>query len=200
MISNRSPFYGAPYGDSLNDAKLSTLQSLLQAQLSQNGGKIELIDPARTARLVELSFNHLEGMQNKRLILNKHLILTPSQIQSLAKLAEECGAVTSEITPHWFDGNETTPCHYGLAVTHDAGISTRLYCEYETASDAPPHQQRIINELAHLRVRLSKLNIFIDTGNPVFADLDPAEQERLREQATHMARYVDVLESRIAHF
>ena len=54
-------------------------------------------------------------------------------------------------------------------------------------------------ELHQLRDRFEKLNAFI-TGNTIFVTLDKHEQDRLSEQAMHMAHYVDVLERRVAAF
>lgn len=67
-------------------------------------------------------------------------------------------------------------------------------------TDMPPHQLRVLQELAELDKRLTALNEFIDGGSPVFAGLDKAEQGRLREQSTYMADYLDVLTRRAAAF
>ncbi|MFP2517060.1 crAss001_48 related protein [Buttiauxella agrestis] len=64
----------------------------------------------------------------------------------------------------------------------------------------PPHQVRVIEELWQLRDRLENLNTFINGNGVIFASLEEGEKMLLRLQATHMADYADVLESRIAAF
>ena len=61
-----------------------------------------------------------------------------------------------------------------------------------------PHQQRVVDEHAELRIKLDKLTVFMPT--PVFLGLPSDEQERLRDQHHHMACYLDVLARRIAAF
>lgn len=57
-------------------------------------------------------------------------------------------------------------------------------------------QQRVVNEKAELDVKAQKLSAFI--GGSVYETLDGQEQERLKQQLTHMTRYSDVLRQRIA--
>lgn len=68
------------------------------------------------------------------------------------------------------------------------------------ASDIPPYQLRVREELAQVSDRLNKLNAFIDGGSETFASLPCIEQSRLREQATYMADYQDVLIRRVIAF
>lgn len=75
----------------------------------------------------------------------------------------------------------------------------QLYVE-PLVPDIPPHQLRVLKELEELSHRLKALNDFIDGGSEIFAGLDLAEQGRLREQATYMADYQDVLIRRVAEF
>lgn len=67
-------------------------------------------------------------------------------------------------------------------------------------SDTPPHQLRVLEELAQVADRLQKLNAFIHGGSATFASLPIAEQSRLREQASYMTDYHDVLVRRVAAF
>lgn len=67
-------------------------------------------------------------------------------------------------------------------------------------TDIPPHQLRVMEELEQVSKRLKKLNEFIDGGSAIFASLPDAEQSRLREQATYMADYQDVLIRRVVAF
>ena len=61
-----------------------------------------------------------------------------------------------------------------------------------------PHQERVVAEKADLDVKLGALYIFI--AGPVFADLDPDEQTRLRAQLDAMTDYSKILGARIAAF
>lgn len=61
-----------------------------------------------------------------------------------------------------------------------------------------PHQQRVIDEHNELSQRLVKLIDFFD--NPIFKDLDEAEQSRLKNQSRFMGGYKAVLEECIAAF
>ena len=62
-----------------------------------------------------------------------------------------------------------------------------------------PHQQRVVAERDGLKDRLVKLDDFIEKS-PVFQNVDPREQDRLRIQRSHMSCYLMVLEDRIQHF
>lgn len=62
-----------------------------------------------------------------------------------------------------------------------------------------PHQQRVINEKADLDDKATKLSNFIGT-NPMFDSIDPAEQERLKEQCEIMWQYSEILGQRIKAF
>jgi hypothetical protein len=62
-----------------------------------------------------------------------------------------------------------------------------------------PHQQRVVDEKSELDKKALALSNFIGT-NPVFATLDPVEQERLKEQNDVMWRYSEILGARIAAF
>jgi hypothetical protein len=62
-----------------------------------------------------------------------------------------------------------------------------------------PHQQRVVDEQAELYKKATALSHFIGE-NPVFATIDAAEQERLREQCEVMWEYWEILDARIAAF
>ena len=62
-----------------------------------------------------------------------------------------------------------------------------------------PHQQRVVQEKEELDKRANALSTFIGT-NPKFETLDPAEQERLKEQNDVMWQYSEILGARIAAF
>lgn len=79
-------------------------------------------------------------------------------------------------------------------------LATDWHVYNAPVADKPPHQLRVLEELAQLSERLDNLNEFIDGGNSIFANLPHAEQSRLLEQVTYMAGYQDVLIRRVAEF
>lgn len=62
-----------------------------------------------------------------------------------------------------------------------------------------PHQQRVVDEKAELDKKAGALSDFIGTS-PIFETLDPAEQERMKEQNDVMWQYSEILGARIAAF
>lgn len=62
-----------------------------------------------------------------------------------------------------------------------------------------PHQQRVVDEKAELDDKAKKLSAFIGES-PIFPTLDPAEQERMKEQNDIMWQYSEILGKRIAAF
>jgi hypothetical protein len=62
-----------------------------------------------------------------------------------------------------------------------------------------PHQQRVVDELAELDTRITKLAVFINES-PIFGGLDVEEKGRLFRQTAHMHNYALVLRERIAAF
>lgn len=62
-----------------------------------------------------------------------------------------------------------------------------------------PHQQRVVDKKTELDEKATKLSMFIGT-NPAFEKLDPAEQERMKEQCEIMWQYSEILYKRIAAF
>ena len=62
-----------------------------------------------------------------------------------------------------------------------------------------PHQQRVVDEKIELDKKATALSEFIG-NNPIFATLDPAEQERLKMQNDVMWQYSEILGARIAAF
>jgi hypothetical protein len=61
------------------------------------------------------------------------------------------------------------------------------------------HQQRVIDEKRDLDEKATKLSNFIGL-NPIFANIDTEEQERLKEQCEIMWQYSEILGKRIAAF
>lgn len=62
-----------------------------------------------------------------------------------------------------------------------------------------PHQQRVVDEKTELDKKASSLSAFIG-NSPVFLGIDPAEQERMKEQCEIMWEYSEILGKRIAAF
>lgn len=60
-----------------------------------------------------------------------------------------------------------------------------------------PHQQRVVEEKIELDKKAKSLSNFIGE-NPVFDTLDPAEQERLKEQNDVMWQYSEILGERLS--
>lgn len=69
----------------------------------------------------------------------------------------------------------------------------------ECADGLQPHQQRVVTEKEELDAKATALSNFIG-HSPIFETLDPAEQERLREQNDIMWQYSEILGARIAAF
>ena len=61
------------------------------------------------------------------------------------------------------------------------------------------YQERVIAEKKELDERATKLSDFIGR-NPQFDKIDPAEQERMKEQCEIMWQYSEILGKRIAAF
>ena len=62
-----------------------------------------------------------------------------------------------------------------------------------------PYQQRVIDEKADLDKKAQALSDFIGL-NSKFESIDPAEQERMKEQCEVMWQYSEILGARIAAF
>jgi hypothetical protein len=62
-----------------------------------------------------------------------------------------------------------------------------------------PHQQRVVDEKEELDKKATALSNFIGTS-PIFDTIDPAEQERLKQQNDVMWQYSEILGARIAAF
>lgn len=78
-------------------------------------------------------------------------------------------------------------------------LADRLAGNQKEEIKMQPHQQRVVEEKAALDEKAKALSNFIGTS-PVFETLDPAEQERLKEQNDVMWKYSEILGARIAAF
>ena len=79
--------------------------------------------------------------------------------------------------------------------TAQAPLSSELV---KLEADIPPHQLRVLEELAQLTDRLDKLTAFFDTD--VYRSLDVDERGRLKEQCALMGELQRVLTERVAAF
>ena len=61
------------------------------------------------------------------------------------------------------------------------------------------YKQRVISEKEELDKKAKSLIDFIGLS-PIFGDIDPSEQELLREQCEAMWEYSEILGKRIANF
>lgn len=77
-------------------------------------------------------------------------------------------------------------------------LSTNWHIYEEVVSDIPPHQLRVLEELAQLTDRLDKLTAFFDTA--IYQSLDVDERGRLKEQCALMGELQRVLAERVAAF
>ena len=77
-------------------------------------------------------------------------------------------------------------------------LSTDWHIYEEVVSDIPPHQLRVLEELAKLTDRLDKLTAFFDTA--IYQSLDVDERGRLKEQCALMGELQRVLAERVAAF
>lgn len=62
-----------------------------------------------------------------------------------------------------------------------------------------PHQQRVVDEKTELDTKAKSLSEFIG-NNPIFENIEPDEQERMKEQCEIMWQYSEILGKRIAAF
>lgn len=69
----------------------------------------------------------------------------------------------------------------------------------DDARELHPHQQRVVDEKAELDKKARALSDFIGK-NPIFDNLETAEQERLKEQCEVMWQYSEILGARISAF
>lgn len=65
-------------------------------------------------------------------------------------------------------------------------------------TDMPPHQLRVLEELAQVSDRLEKLTAFFDTD--LYRSLDVDERGRLKEQSLIMGEYQRILAARVSAF
>lgn len=80
----------------------------------------------------------------------------------------------------------------------DIFAATYVAAKEDPHAHLPPHQQRVMQELAELEDKRGKLEAFLD--NPIFKGLPEDEKERLVRQLSCMGEYSGILRERIAAF
>ena len=68
-----------------------------------------------------------------------------------------------------------------------------------TEKNIPPHQERVINELKELELKITNLTSFI-TSSTIYPTLDVKEQTLLSNQKDKMIEYSNILKERILSF
>ena len=68
-----------------------------------------------------------------------------------------------------------------------------------TEKNIPPHQEKVINELKELELKITNLISFI-TSSAIYPTLTIKEQTRLNNQKDKMVEYSDILKERISSF
>lgn len=94
-------------------------------------------------------------------------------------------------------GNDSR--HVGYISWSPKNVFDAAYLPIGDVSGLPPHQRRVVAEKAALDAKANALSNFIGAG-PIFGQLDPAEQERLKLQNDVMWAYSEILGKRIAAF
>lgn len=122
----------------------------------------------------------------------------------------QCPARTEAIKGHFPGDMVPYGAYFALKNAQDAvvpwqpSVGDLLATDWQVydalVTDISPRQMRVLEDLEQVSKRLKELNEFIDGGSETFASLPDAEQSRLREQATYMADYQDVLIRRVVAF
>lgn len=110
---------------------------------------------------------------------------------------DEDGCDTGFLIEYMDGGKPNHPAHTGYVSWCPTEQFEKTYRQV-SASTLPPHQQRVVEEHADLKEKVTRLQAFTDT--PIFAGLPKAECNRLYRQLVWMEAYRDVLAERIAAF
>ena len=113
--------------------------------------------------------------------------------------ANEEGADEGYLVEYTDGGKANDSRHDGYISWSPKAQFDAAYIDVGDVAHLQPHQQRVVAEKAELGSKREKLWSFMN-GENFFALCDEAERDRLITQAEAMARYSEVLESRIAAF
>lgn len=105
----------------------------------------------------------------------------------------------------WFNNdidadNDLPNSDWGRGESAGAALGVNLQGLDALETDMPPHQLRVLQELADLSLKLQALNVFIYDEASAFASLSEANKTLLRAQAGHMSAYQEVLMARVVIF
>ena len=78
-------------------------------------------------------------------------------------------------------------------------LTNNIHVAPKTEKNIPPHQERVINELKELELKITNLTSFI-TSSTIYPTLDVKEQTLLSNQKDKMIEYSNVLKERILSF
>lgn len=104
--------------------------------------------------------------------------------------------------PIYSDIEQRSACrsHNPEVIGSNPIVATKLkFTDMSEKKELLPHQQRVVDELAEVKERTSKLGSFI-LDNPIFLGLPDEEIADLKTQYDAMCVYVDALERRISRF
>ena len=78
-------------------------------------------------------------------------------------------------------------------------LTNNIHVAPKTEKNIPPHQERVINELKDLELKITNLTSFI-TSSTIYPTLDVKEQTLLSNQKDKMIEYSNILKERILSF
>ena len=78
-------------------------------------------------------------------------------------------------------------------------LTNNIHVAPKTEKNIPPHQERVINELKELELKITNLTSFI-TSSTIYPTLDVKEQTLLSNQKDKMIEYSNILKERILSF
>ena len=78
-------------------------------------------------------------------------------------------------------------------------LTNNIHVAPKTEKNIPPHQERVINELKELELKITNLTSFI-TSSTIYPTLDVKEQALLSNQKDKMIEYSNILKERILSF
>ena len=78
-------------------------------------------------------------------------------------------------------------------------LTNNIHVAPKTEKNIPPHQERVINELKELELKITNLTSFI-ASSTIYPTLDVKEQTLLSNQKDKMIEYSNILKERILSF
>ena len=78
-------------------------------------------------------------------------------------------------------------------------LTNNIHVAPKTEKNIPPHQERVINELKELELKITNLTSFI-TSSTIYPTLDVKDQALLSNQKDKMIEYSNILKERILSF